>query len=342
MNKTGGLLTENMEGLSSTSSAKIPSTRPTISQPPKKGIAILPVKRPSRIYSTDDLNPPKFEIPSISGADAGVLPISPSIPDTDKINSGILPSGIPIQTPLPVDLNPSKDPSMPEMLPVRDPSIPDTENLIKNTLPPEGPSKIVLPGDLHTPIIPDTNEVINGLLPSERPNQIPLSGNTSHPNTHSITGIGSATKPVVPALPGTDNLTPKIIDPKIHIPESKEPILPKIPETDHLINEEDLIGKQQSPKIHIPGAPKINDPKIHIPESKEPILPKIPETDHLINEDLIRKPQSPKIHIPETPKIIEPKIQIPKDPKMPKLIRPEDLYPKDINIYELLPKDMFA
>ncbi|XP_033155728.1 proteoglycan 4 isoform X1 [Drosophila mauritiana] len=381
MNKTGDLIPENMESqtkLSSVSLAKIPSTRPTISQPPKKGISILPAKMPPRIYY--DLNPPKSEIPSISGADAGVLPISPSIPDTDKISSGILPSEIPIQTALPGDLNPSKDPSMPEMVPVRDPSIPDTENLIKNTLPSEGLSKIVSPGDLHTPIIPDTNEVINGLLPSERPNQVPSSGNTGHPNTHQITGVVSATKPVVPALPGTHNLVPvpkqpilpkipeadhsineedlnakpqspkihipgapKIINPKIHIPESKEPIIPKIPETDHLINEEDLIGKPQSLKIHIPGAPKIIDPKIHIPESKEPILPKISETDHLINvKDLIAKPQSPKIHIPETPKIIEPKIQIPEDPKMPKLIRPEDLYPKDINIYDLLPKDMFA
>ncbi|KMY95649.1 proteoglycan 4 isoform X3 [Drosophila simulans] len=413
INITGDLLPENMESptkLSSVSLAKIPSTRPTISQPPKKGISILPPKMPPRIYY--DLNPPKSKIPSISGADAGVLPISPSIPDTDKISSGILPSEIPsisetdagflpispsipdtdkissgilpseipIQTALPGDLNPSKDPSMPEMGPVRDPSIPDTENLIKNTLPSEGLSKIVSLGDLHTPIIPDTNEVINGLLPSERPNQIPSSGNTGHPNTHQITGVVSATKPVVPALPGTHNLVPvpkqpilpkipeadhsineehlnakpqspkihipgapKIIDPKIHIPKSKEPILPKIPETDHLINEEDLIGKPQSPKIHTPEAPKIIDPKIHIPESKEPILPKISETDHLINvKDLIAKPQSPKIHIPETPKIIEPKIQIPEDPKMPKLIRPEDLYPKDINIYDLLPKDMFA
>ncbi|XP_039483875.1 zonadhesin isoform X2 [Drosophila santomea] len=310
------------------------------------------------------------EVPSNPKEISKIEPTKPIIPDTDEIINRLLPSerlnqiqlpGIPESKPPMLPKIPKPDHLINGKLPSRDligkqhpsknPKDPNTDE-VNRLLPSERPNQITLPGitgvgsetQPKVPPLPVTDNLVDLLKPPRIP-------------SHKIPG---SKPPMLPTIPNTEQLingklpsgdligkqhpskNPKIPDDyevingllpnerpnQIPLPEitgvgsGTQPIEPTLPVTDNL---EDLLKPPGIPPLEMPG-------------SNQQIHPKIPKTDHLINgelpsADLIAKPDPPKINLPGMPKIT--------DPKIPKMIRPEDLYPKDINIYQLLPKDIF-
>ncbi|XP_043644987.1 periaxin [Drosophila teissieri] len=321
-----------------------------------------PSKNP-KIPDTDEIikNLLPSERPGITGVGSESPPKIPTLPVTDNLEDLLKPPGIP-----PHEIPGSK---------LQNPKIPKTDHLINGKLPSrdligkQHPSK-----NLKTP---DTDKVINGLLPSERPSQIRLPGITgvgsgtqpivpTLPVTDNLEDllkppgippleIPGSNPQILPKIPKTDHLINGKLPSGDLIGKQHPSINPITPDTDEVIN--GLLPSERPSQILLPGITGVGSetPPLPVTDNLEdllkppgipplemagsnPQIPKIPKTDHLINGnlpsgDLIGKPHPPKYNLPGMPKII--------DPKMPKLIRPEDLYPKDINIYQLLPKDIF-
>ncbi|KRJ99692.1 protein PELPK1 isoform X5 [Drosophila yakuba] len=237
----------------------------------------------------------------IPGTRPGNPSMNPKISQTHELGIGILPSKKPTKIPLP--------PALPSDLRLpKDPSMPDTVPVTDLT-------------------IPDADKLTDGILPS-----IDLPRDLLTPEVPSNPKEISKIEPTNPIIPDTDEIINRLLPSErpnqIQLPgitgvgSGTQLIDPTLPGTD---NSEDLLKPPGIPPLEMPG-------------SNQQIHPKIPKTDHLINgelpsADLIAKPDPPKINLPGMPKII--------DPKIPKMIRPEDLYPKEINIYQLLPKDIF-
>ncbi|XP_039228675.1 protein PELPK1 isoform X4 [Drosophila yakuba] len=341
----------------------VPVTDLTIPDADKLTDGILP----SIDLPRDLLTP---EVPSNPKEISKIEPTNPIIPDTDEIINRLLPSERPNQIQLP-GIPGSKPPMLPKIakpdhlingkLPSRDsigkqhPSknrkTPNTDE-VNRLLPSERPNQITLPGitgvgsetQPKVPPLPVTDNLVDPL----KPPKIPL---------HKIPG---SKPPMLPKIPNTEHLINGKLPSGDLIGKQHPSINPKIPDDNEVIN--GLLPYERPNQIQLPGITGVGSgtqlidptlpgtdnsedllkppgiPPLEMPGSNQQIHPKIPKTDHLINgelpsADLIAKPDPPKINLPGMPKII--------DPKIPKMIRPEDLYPKEINIYQLLPKDIF-